>query len=69
MPRSTGMKYHSITLFHSLTPLIFGVHIPGSLLVLAVLYIRRMEDNVLFNDPLNILYLRLYDIGQIIKDH
>ena len=29
----------------------------------------RKEGNVLFNDVLNTLYLRLYGVGHIVKDH
>ena len=29
----------------------------------------RKEGNILFNDTLNTLYLRLYGIGHIVKDH
>ena len=28
-----------------------------------------MEGNVLFNDALNTFYLRLYDVGQKVKNH
>ena len=27
------------------------------------------EGNVLFNDPLNTFYLRLYGVGHMVKDH
>ena len=27
------------------------------------------EGNVLFNDTLNTFYLRLYDVGRMVKDH
>ena len=30
---------------------------------------RRKEGNVLFNDALNTLYLRLYGVGHMVKDH
>ena len=29
----------------------------------------RKEGNVLFNDALNTLYLRLYGVGYMVKDH
>ena len=29
----------------------------------------RKEGNVLFNDALNIFYLRLYGVGHTVKDH
>ena len=29
----------------------------------------RKERNVLFNDALNIFYLRLYGVGHMVKDH
>ena len=29
----------------------------------------RKEGNVLFNDPLNTFYLRLYGVGHMVKDH
>ena len=29
----------------------------------------RKEGNVLFNDALNIFYLRLYGVGHMVKDH
>ena len=29
---------------------------------------RRKKGNVLFNDALNTFYLRLYDVGHIVKD-
>ena len=29
---------------------------------------ERKEGNVLFNDALNTFYLRLYDIGHVVKD-
>ena len=29
----------------------------------------RKEGNVLFNDVLNIFYLRLYGVGHMVKDH
>ena len=28
-----------------------------------------MEGNVLFNDALNTIYLWLYDVGHMVKDH
>ena len=33
-----------------------------------ILMIRK-EGNVLFNDTLNTFYLRLYDVGHMVKDH
>ena len=33
------------------------------------LYGVRKEGNVLFNDALNTFYLRLYDVGHMVKDH
>ena len=30
---------------------------------------RRKDGYVLFNDTLNIFYLRLYGIGHMVKDH
>ena len=30
---------------------------------------RKKEGNVLFNDALNTLYLRLYDVRHMVKDH
>ena len=33
------------------------------------LFYLRKEVNVLFNDTLNTFYLRLYDVGHIIKDY
>ena len=30
---------------------------------------RRKEGNILFNDALNTFYLRLYGIGDTVKDH
>ena len=30
---------------------------------------NRKEGNVLFNDALNTFYLRLYDVGHMVKDH
>ena len=30
---------------------------------------ERKEANILFNDPLNIFYLRLYAVGYMVKDH
>ena len=32
-------------------------------------YMMTRERNVLFNDALNIFYLRLYDARHIVKDH
>ena len=32
-------------------------------------YGKRKEGNVLFNDALNTLYLRLYGVRHIVKDH
>ena len=32
-------------------------------------YVKNKEGNVLFNDALNTFYLRLYDIGHMVKDH
>ena len=29
----------------------------------------RKEGNLLFNDALNTFYLRLYDVGHMVKDH
>ena len=29
----------------------------------------RKEGNVLFNEALNTFYLRLYDVGHMVKDH
>ena len=29
----------------------------------------RKEGNVLFNDALNTIYLRLYGVGHMVKDH
>ena len=31
--------------------------------------LSRKEGNVLFNDALNTLYLRLYGLSQMVKDH
>ena len=30
---------------------------------------KRKERFVLFNDPLNTFYLRLYGVGHMVKDH
>ena len=30
---------------------------------------RYKEENVLFNDPLNTFYLRLYGVGHMVEDH
>ena len=30
---------------------------------------RMKEGNVLLNDALNTFYLRLYDVGRVVKDH
>ena len=32
-------------------------------------FINKRERNVLFNDALNIFYLRLYGVGHMVKDH
>ena len=34
-----------------------------------MIFIGRKEGNVLFNDALNTFYLRLYDIGHMVKEH
>ena len=33
------------------------------------LWIGRKERNVLFSDALNTIYLRLYGVGHMVKDH
>ena len=32
-------------------------------------FIGRKEGTLLFNDALNTFYLRLYDVGHMVKDH
>ena len=34
-----------------------------------VLVLKKEEGNVLFNNALNTLYLRLYGVGHMVKDH
>ena len=46
-------------------PLSYSVSSPKKLTVTG----RRKEGNVLFNDALNIFYLRLYGIKHMVKDH
>ena len=41
----------------------------GLLILIHDLMKGRKEGNVLFNDALNTFYLRLYDVGHMVKDH
>ena len=34
-----------------------------------VLFNGRKDGNILFNDPLNTFYLRLYGVRHMVKDH
>ena len=34
-----------------------------------VVTVRVMKEGIVFNDALNTFYLRLYDVGHMVKDH